>query len=428
MERVNPARAAAFASLLKMKGGKYTNLEINATLNRSDMSEEDRGLYTALVYGVVERAITLDKIISRYSRTPLDKTDEEALVALRLGIYQLSFMDRVPDHAAVDESVSLAGKKAKGFVNAVLRSFIRDGKSAAFPKEESIDYLSVAFSVPEELCRRFIGWYGFSQTEEIFKAFLEREKISLRVNTLKISVNEAAKMLLAEISPVCENSITVNSFEGVSQGIENGLWFVQDTASTLCSQILGALPGETVVDTCACPGGKSFAVAVGMENKGELFSFDLHKNKLSLIEKGAKKLGISIIKTAERDAREPDALLCGKADRVLCDAPCSGLGVIGKKPDIKYKELSSVDRLPDIQYEVLCGASEYVKSGGTLVYSTCTLNPEENFGVCRRFLESHPSFSLAPFSWAGGECQGSLTLFPHTDKTDGFYICKMVKE
>lgn len=428
MGKVNPAREAALNSLLKMKSGKYTNLEVNATLNRSELSGADRGLYTALVYGVCERLITLDKAIAKYSKTPLADIDEKALATLRMGIYQLAFMDKIPDHAAVDESVTLAGRKAGGFVNAILRSFIRDDKKISLPEKCSIEYLSQAFSVPAPLCERFVGWYGFEETEKIFSAFLENEKITLRVNTLKISVEDAAKKLSAEISTIAENCICIEGFEGVAEGIEKGYWFVQDEASALCANVLGAKPGECVIDTCACPGGKSFSVAIGMENKGELRSFDIHENKLSLIKKGAKKLGIGIITAAAGDARKPAEGLLQSADRVLCDAPCSGLGVIGKKPDIKYKDLSSVDNLPSIQYDVLCGAAKYVRNGGILVYSTCTLNPEENFGVCQKFLEQHSEFSLEPFSWAKGECEGSLTLFPHRDGTDGFYICKMKRK
>ena len=427
MGKVNPAREAALKSLLKMKSGKYTNLEVNATLTRADMSAADRGLYTALVYGVCERIITLDKTIERYSKVPLSKIDPEALAALRLGIYQLSFMSKIPDHAAVDESVTLAGKKAGGFVNALLRAFIRDKKKLPLPERESEDYLSVAYSVPLELCDRFVKWYGRKAAEEIFAAFLENEKITLHVNTLKTTQKEACERLSATPSALAEDCVCTESFEGVSEGIEAGLWFVQDEASALAAEVLGAVAGETVIDTCSCPGGKSFAVAIGMENCGVLRSFDIHENKLSLINKGAKKLGIEIIETAARDARKPDPDLIGKADRVLCDAPCSGLGVIGKKPDIKYKDLSSVDNLPAIQYDVLCGAAQYVKAGGVLVYSTCTLNPEENFAVCEKFLSEHSEFSLEPFEWAKGECSGSLTLMPHTDKTDGFYICKMRK-
>lgn len=428
MGKVNPAREAALASLIKMKSGKYSNLEVNATLVKTELEGADRGLYTALVYGVCERVITLDRIIAKYSKISVGEIDEKTLAVLRMGLYQLAFMDKIPDHAAVDESVTLAGRKSGGFVNAILRSFIRDEKELPLPEKKDSEYLSVAYSVPEALCRRFTEWYGFEETEKIFSSFLKKEKITLRVNTLRISVENVLEQLGAERSELVDTSVCAESFECVSDGIEKGLWFVQDSASALAAKVLGAKGGETVVDTCACPGGKSFSIAVDMENKGRLYSFDIHENKLSLIRKGARKLGIDIITASARDARKPDESLFEKADRVLCDAPCSGLGVIGKKPDIKYKDISSIDSLPKIQYDVLCGAAKYVKSGGTLVYSTCTLNPEENFAVCKRFLENHSDFSLKPFSYANGECDGSLTLLPHIHKTDGFYICKMKRK
>jgi len=428
MGKVNPAREAAHASLMKIKSGKYSNLEVNSTLTKAELSGPDRGLYTALVYGVWERIMTLDAVIKKYSRTPLEKIDPEALAALRMGIYQLSFMDKIPDHAAVDESVTLAGKRAGGFVNALLRSFLRDKKELPLPKEGSVEYLSLAYSVPEELCGRFVKWFGYETARSIFEAFLESEKITLHVNTLKISVDEACERLRAKKSVLVPDCVLTESFEGISEGIEQGLWFVQDEASALCAHVLGAKAGETVIDTCACPGGKSFAVALNMKNEGTIRSYDIHENKLPLINKGAEKLGIRIITTEKRDARKPDEALFEAADRVLCDVPCSGLGVIGKKPDIKYKDISSIDNLPAIQYDVLCGAAKYVKRGGTLVYSTCTLNPEENFEVCKKFLENNGEFALEPFTWAKGECAGSLTLMPHSDGTDGFYICKMKRK
>ena len=195
MGKVNPAREAAHASLMKIKSGKYSNLEVNSTLTKVELSGLDRGLYTALVYGVWERIMTLDAVIKKYSKNPIDKMDAEALAALRMGIYQLSFMDKIPDHAAVDESVTLAGRKAGGFVNAVLRSFLRDGKKLPLAKEGSVDYLSLAYSVPTELCERFIEWYGYDEAERIFAAFFENEKITLRINNLKISKENARKML-----------------------------------------------------------------------------------------------------------------------------------------------------------------------------------------------------------------------------------------
>lgn len=415
MAEVNPARVLAHRSLMKMGCGKYTNLEVNTTLSRSELSAEDKALYTRLFYGVAERLITVDTAIGQYSSTPIEKISPEALAALRLGIYQLKWCDKIPDHAAVDESVELCPKKQRGFVNAVLRAFVRGEKEIKLPGDKT-ERLSVLYSVPVPLCEKFLCWYG-GRAENIFASFFDREKISLRVNTLKITAGEAAEMLSGEKSEIAKDCVTVNSFEGVADGIEKGLWFVQDEASSLCAEMLGAKPGETVVDTCSAPGGKSFAAAVSMENRGKIFSFDIHKNKLSLIEKGAKKLGIDIIETSERDAREPSPELVGKADRVLCDAPCSGLGVIGKKPDIKYKDIKDIERLPEIQSAVLAGASKYVKAGGTLVYSTCTVNPDENEKVCEKFLSENPDFTK----------DHEKTFLPDTDKTDGFFICRMIR-
>lgn len=417
MAEVNPARALAYRSLLKIKCGKYSNLEVDTTLKRAQLSPEDKALYTRLTYGVWERLITLDFAVSQYSSTPLEKISEEALAALRLGIYQLKFCDKIPDHAAVSESVELCPKKQRGFVNAVLRSFIRANTEIKIPSHMTEPQrLSVLYSVAEPLCARFLQWYG-DRAEKILSSFFDKQEISLRVNTLKISTSDAAKKLNAQLSTVAEDSLIVSSFDGVSQGLESGLWFVQDSASSLCAQILGCLPGELLVDTCSAPGGKTFASAIRMENRGRVVSLDIHANKLSLIKKGARALGLDIVETHQNDARHPIEDLVGKADRVLCDAPCSGLGVMGKKPDIRYKNAEDIDRLPQIQREVLAGAAKYVKSGGVLVYSTCTLNPSENGGVCKSFLSENPDFQL---------CE-ERTLFPDTDKTDGFYICKMRK-
>lgn len=427
IKTVNPGRRAAFVSLCKMGAGKYTNLEVGTMLSRMQISEEDRGLYTALVYGVTERLITLDYMIRTLSKRPLSVLDGDVLCALRLGLYQLAFMDRIPPHAAVSQSVALAPEKGRGFVNALLRTFVRGGCKVPMPEGNEVQALSVRYSVPVPLCDAFTEWYGNDAAEKIFAVFLEKEAVALRVNTLRQGVQDVAACLDGTVSNVCDACVKVSSFHGILSGIEAGDWFVQDTASALCARLVGACPGETIADVCAAPGGKSFAMAMEMENQGKIYAFDLHSNKLSLIRRGGEKLGISILETEERDARKPRESLVGRVDRVLCDAPCSGLGVIGKKPDIKYKDMDTILRLPAVQYDVLVGASAYVRPGGTLVYSTCTLNPAENAGVTDRFLAKHPDFVPAPFSFAGAE-QSNLTLFPHIHGTDGFYICRMQRK
>ncbi len=417
MGNINPARQAAHASLVScLANDKFVNLEISAILKRTDLKGADRGLYTSLVYGTIERLVTIDYIISKLSSRPIGEIDERTLCAIRLGICQLEFMDKIPAHAAVDESVELSPKKSKGFANALLRSFLR--KKPRMPKKEDglSQYLSVKYSAPAPLCELFINDYG-NEAENILAAFLERKDTAIRINNLRTDAAEKAAELGAYPSTLCKNVMLVKGFDGVLEGVEHGDWFVQDEASALCAEAVGAKAGETVIDTCSAPGGKSFAIALNMENKGKIYSFDLHANKISLIKKGAGKLGIDIIEASPRDAREPLEELIGKADRVLCDAPCSGFGVIGKKPDIKYKDIKASEGLPRVQAELLRGAARYVRRGGTLVYSTCTILKRENEDITAAFLAENSEFDLVEMK----------TMLPHKDGTDGFFICKMIR-
>lgn len=415
------ARGLALNSLVALeRDGKYSNIEVDSVLKKHDLSQADKALFTRLLYGVTERKITLDYIISKYSSKTVDELDGEVLNALRLGIYQLVYMDRIPEHAAVGETAGLVKKSAVGYVNAVLRTFIRSGKKYELPgKEDYIRYLSVRYSVPEVLAAHFADSYGKDEAEPLLEALNREPKTGLRINTLKISREEALMRTGGTMSSFASDIILVSGLdENVREGIDEGLWFVQDEASRIATVFLGAQPGETVIDVCACPGGKSFSAAIDMENKGKLYSFDLHKNKLSLVERGAAKLGIDILSAEERDGRNPDETLTGKADRVICDVPCSGFGVIAKKPDIRYKNPAEAERLPGIQYDILVGASGYVKPGGVLVYSTCTLNPAENDEVVYRFIESHKDFIL----------EDSRTFMPHKDGCDGFFAARLIKK
>ena len=430
MKQTDNPRQLALRSLAACeKDGKYANLEVNAALVSSGMTGADSALYTRLVYGVLERKITLDYIIDGISTRPSAELDCDVLTALRIGLYQLIYMDRVPEFAAVSESVDMLPKSKRGFVNAVLRTFLRNGKKVIFPEEGSDAYhLSVKYSFPEELCQLYMDCYGAECAEGILAASNREPAISLRVNTLRFSAAECAEQVGGKLSEIAPDVVLVNGFsDAVRNGIERGDFFVQDEASRICTAVLGAKPGETVADTCACPGGKTFSAVLDMENNGRLYAFDLHKNKLSLIEKGAAKLGLTIIETAENDARNPVSSLIGQADRVLCDAPCSGLGVIAKKPDIRYKSLSSVRKLPEIQYGVLCGASKYVRPGGVLVYSTCTLNKAENEEIVVKFLGENRDFVPEADSAYGLSSDGMRTFFPHIDGCDGFFIAKMRK-
>lgn len=429
----NP-RAAAHASLLAWeKNSRYANLEIHTFLNNTAMTDADRGLYTALVYGVIERLLTLDYIIAGLSNRPFSQIDRDTLGAIRLGIYQLTYMDRIPPHAAVSESVALAPAHSRGFVNAILRSYQRTGCHFRLPDDSPVARLSIEYSTPEALCRFFLSRYGMETTEALLASTLQSHPITLRCNSLRFSPDDILSMHKndhAALSQIAPDMIRVSSAAHIGEGIERGAYFVQDPASRLCVCALDPQPGETIVDTCAAPGGKTLSAALDMQNRGKILAMDLHENKLSLIRRSAALLGVSIIDAAARDARSPDPSLAGKADRVLCDAPCSGLGVIAKKPDIKYKSMESVAALPTIQYDVLTGASSYVRNGGVLVYSTCTLNPEENEQVVNRFLANHPDFSAVDFDLGslGSSQNGMRTLYPHLDGCDGFFIAKMIRK
>lgn len=432
-------RQTALATLTRCdRDGSYSNLALDAAIKAGDFSPVDRALLTALVYGVIERRITLDFILNSLSDRSPEQIDPQVRNILRLGLYQLRYMDRIPAHAAIHESVSLASRKSAGFVNALLRTYQRRmaaGEIVLPTREDGlIPYLSVEYSFPEALCTRFVDIFGAERAERVLKAFSVHPPLTVRVNTLK----NDREALLAHLgvqgadaipSPLSPDGIQLDSAAHLRDGLEDGHFFVQDVASQLCVRTLDAQPGETIIDACCCPGSKSFGAAISMENRGRVICFDLHKNKLSLVESGAERLGISILETHARDSRTFDPSLLGIADRVLCDVPCSGFGVIAKKPEIRYKDPADSRALPDIQLAILENNSRYVRDGGILVYSTCTLLPEENEENVTRFLASHPEFVPEPFSHNNIQAtNGMLTMTPDEHGTDGFFIAKMRKK
>ncbi len=421
-------------------GATYSNIALDNALKKYELSEADRGLLTAIVMGVTERRLTLDHLIDALARDPA-KIEPEARILLQMGIYQILYLDRIPAYAAVNESVELAGKRAAGFVNAILRELLRRKEKKSlqtlFPSEanDPAGYLSVTYSFPAAVCRRFVKLYGYEEAKETFAAFNRPPALTLRTNPLKINRADYAALLEEKgityrLSERLENAVLL---DGVSfpmlPGFDEGYFFVQDEASQICVEALDAQPGDFMIDACACPGSKSFGAALKMGNKGKILSFDLHESKLKLIEKSALRLGIGIIEAKQRDGRIFEEALEGRADRVLCDVPCSGLGVIGKKPEIRYKDMDEFARLPDIQLAILENNARYVKAGGVLVYSTCTVLPEENRENVARFLEKHPEFEPIDFK-AGGLASedGSLSLAPHIHHTDGFFVAKFTRK
>lgn len=408
---------------------QYSNLALDAALKRSELSDADRALATVLVYGVLERRITLDYQIESLSDRGPEKIDAETLTALRLGIYQMAYLARVPDHAAVNEAVAMVGKRSRGFVNAVLRAFGRRNKQLLFPDrgEGEARYLSVRYSVGLPLCERFLWAFGAERTESIFGAIEGKTALTVRVNPLKTD-REALLDALTRDGYEAEPSecvpygirITSNAPVVALPGFSEGWFFVQDEASQICVEAVDARPDMTVLDTCACPGSKSFGMAMNMKNKGTLLSCDLHASKLSLITASAERLGLGIIRTMERDARAACAEWSadgGAFDRILCDVPCSGFGVLAKKPELRYKDPSESEGLPAIQLEILTRSASFLKTGGRLVYSTCTVLPEENEINVKRFLDLHPEFTQI----------SERTYYPDTDGTDGFFVAVLEK-
>lgn len=420
----------------------YSAIALNNAVREYSLMPLDTSFLSALVYGVLERKLTLEYIIRQYSSLRIKKIEKQTLIILYLGVYQLIFMDKVPDSAAVNESVKLCKKlrlyKSAGFVNAVLRNLVRAEKQYQLPDEANrAEYLSVCYSCPKELVEEWIAQYGETVTETILQGFLGRPPITVRVNTLKTTKEKLTaalekKGIIVENNSLFENTLHLShtgSLEAIPEFCE-GHFFVEDAASQLCAEMLGAEAGETVCDVCAAPGGKSFYSAIRMENRGQIFAYDIHPHKLRLIEEGARRLGIDIITAAQRDAADYNSLL-QKCDRLLCDVPCSGLGILRRKPEIRYKKDINIDLLPKLQYSILCISAASLPRDGILVYSTCTLRASENTDIVTRFLKEHPAYQPEPLSLPDGfvrqltEPDHCLTILPGVYNTDGFFIAKL---
>ena len=419
--------------------GKYVNLSLSSRRTEK-LSGEERSFLTVLLYTVAERKITYDYYISAIANRSLEKIDPTTLNILRIGMCQIADISSVPDHAAVNETVALARNPGeKSFVNGVLRQAVRlkaEGKLPLPPRDKKVSrYLSVAYSFPHWLVKHFISLYGEEDTERLLSHFNNARYTDLTVNLTRISKDAYADMLTAAgytTVPGVETQLGLRLPGSVNPrnlpGFDAGLFFVQDSACAVSAEALGPEKGERIIDVCACPGGKSFAAAILSDN-GAVTSFDIHDSKLSLVEDGAKRLGLDNITVGQCDATKPRQELLGAFDKVICDVPCSGLGVLGKKPDIRHRDNQSLQNLPELQYNILSESVKYLKENGTILYSTCTLNPEENERVVERFLAEHSEFSSVDFTVGSlSSKDGMLTLLPHVHSTDGFFIAKLRKE
>ena len=423
-------RYLAYKILNKIEHDKsYSNITVDAALNSEGAVSAH--FVSALVYGVIERKLTIDYMLSKYLTKPLKKLNPQVLTVLRLGTYQIKYMDKVPNSAAVNECVKLLKKTkfsyASGLVNSVLRKISEN--EIELPDTDDFAYnLSIKYSCNKDIVEHYIEDYGLENTENVLKESIGSAPFTIRVNTLKVSEDELVELLLKEnieaVKTDLENCLVIKNSGDIfkTNCYKKGFFHIQDMASQICINTLSPCENDTVFDMCAAPGGKSFTIAEYMKNKGNIYSFDLYEQRVNLINDGAKNLGINIITGKVADASQYNKDL-PMADKILCDVPCSGLGVIRRKPEIKYKDIGFIDKLCDLQYNIIDCASKYLKSGGALVYSTCSLNKKENQYICDKFLSNNPSFTKVSLS----EDDGYLTLMPHKNHTDGFFIAKFYK-
>ena len=430
------ARMIVCELLEKLEKSAYSNLALDGVLQSSDVSARNKAFISRLFYGVIERKATLDYIISLYSSKPIQKLDAVILETLRMGIYQLLYMDSVPDNAAVNEAVELVkqlGKKsAAPFVNAVLRSFIRDEKKFALPKDR-IQKFCVEYSCSADLAKKLIDQYGEDKTSDFLKRSLEPHKLYLRVNNTKTDRDS----LIADFSkngvsvkkcPLLDNCLEAEPFGSVENNelFKKGYYHIQDLSSQLCCAALEPKKGEKILDICSAPGGKAFTITEMAGDECELYACELHDKRVKLIKNGAERLGLKSIKALQNDAKVYNESF-PKFDKILCDVPCSGTGVIRSKPEIKYADLKKFEGLPMIQYDILNMASKYLKVGGELVYSTCTVLKEENELVIDRFLKENKDFEGVSFLTNIGAPFGGYkaSIIAESFDCEGFFISKI---
>ena len=438
------AREAALLTLNTcQRQGGWSDGALKKQLAAGGLEGREAALATQLCFGVVQNEMLLDFYISKFSNIPLRRMESKVIQALRLGLYQMLFLSKIPQSAAVNCSVELTrthckNPRAPGMVNAILRSLQRNlNQLPTIPQNDLAEYFSILYSHPVWLVEELLPLLGSEGTAEFLQANNSQPPMTAMVNTTKAAAQEATELLAeqgVEVTPHpwLENCLILNKTGNLERldAYGKGFFYVQDPASRLMALASGAAPGMRVLDMCAAPGGKSFAAAIQMDNQGEVISCDLHPHKKKLIQAGADRLGLSIIKPMTADGKVRREEWVSAFDLVLVDAPCSGLGVIRKKPDIRYKDPKPLEDLPQVQQAILENAAGYVKPGGVLMYSTCTILPRENGEIVSAFLEKHPEFVREAFELPGAAGRveaGEITLWPQVHQTDGFFICKLRK-
>lgn len=420
----NARHVAALAVKRVTDEGGYSNLVLNSTLSEHKLSDEDKALCTAIFYGTLDRLVTIDFFIKKIIKTPLKKVKPFTLAVIRTAAYQIKYLDKIPNSAAVDEAVKLIKKSSENFnaafVNAVLRNL--DRIEILLPNGNSLYDISVAYSCPQWIVSVLVRDYGVEFAKNFLSASLLPPPVFIRVNTLKTTAKELLDTFEREGIKAhltdSENTLLIELAGSVEKlsSYKEGLFFVQDISCQKAVEALDVKKNSRVLDLCAAPGGKSFSAATFNE-EGETVSCDLYPGRVGLIEEGAKRLGIKNLKAVVADATECEHSM-GSFDRIICDVPCSGLGVIRRKPDIKYKPQNSFEELISVQRKILENASNYLLPNGKILYSTCTLNKEENRENVDYFLSRHKEFSLIY----------EETFCPEKNGADGFYAAVLLKK
>ncbi|MDD5878468.1 MAG: 16S rRNA (cytosine(967)-C(5))-methyltransferase RsmB [Clostridiales bacterium] len=437
------AREIAYKVLLDIEKNKnYSNMAINKHFKDVKMSNQDRGLATEIIYGVIENKYYIDYMIDKLSKVKTNKMEIYVKTLLRMGIYQIMFLNSISDYAAVNETVNLAKKKnskVSGFINGILRNVIRQKEEIGKVKtKDDVDYLSIKYSYDKWMIRNWMIHFGKEFTEELLEANNERPNIYLRTNTLKITRDELIKKLekqniKAEKVNVVEEAIKVEHLKDIENNslYKEGLFTVQDVSSMLVGKVMNPKENSLVLDVCSAPGGKTTHMATLMNNTGQVVSRDIYDHKLKLIKAASKRLGLTNVDVEEFDGMKLDRESIGKFDYVLADVPCSGLGIIRRKPEIKYKEKEEFRQLPPIQKKILENASKYVKVGGNLIYSTCTIQDSENIDVVNEFLQKNKNFELVPIKEVNVDLEnqekGYMKIYPNVHNMDGFFISKLIR-
>lgn len=453
MNNIN-GRQLAYEVLLKVeKEGAYANLALDEILVKSKVSSVEKGFATELAYGALRHRRRLDYVLNQYLKKPINKLEVEARQILRLGLYQIMFLDRIPPSAAVNEAVNMAkiqlNRGVAGLVNGVLRSIIRKEKEIKYPSIEKspLDHISIVYSHPQWMVKRWITRYGIENTINLCVYNNTPSELWLRTNTLKITRDElmenlASQGINVEKSLKIPEGIKAKGAKSLGQldAFKKGFFTVQDESSMIVAYVVDPQPGALVLDVCSGPGGKTSHLAQFMKNKGTIKAFDIHNHRLRLIDETCTRLGITIVKTDLQDARYLNEIQGIQADYILVDAPCSGLGVLSSRADAKWhKNEAQIDELALIQGEILASVEKHLKPGGRLVYSTCTIEPEENFQVIKDFKKQYPHMisedlnNLLPFKLERDEDKhqakkGYVQLLPFIHNMDGFFIAVLRKD